>query len=1037
MRVCILALHVVISATLVPSIWRSATAEDQLVRFNQDIRPILSENCYHCHGPDTETRKAGLRLDTEEGAKESAIVERDAAASEMLARMLSEDDDERMPPPDSERSVTPQQIDLVRRWINQGASYEGHWSFVTPQPPKLPNQVEDAKAIDHFVGKRLNQKELEPAEEADRETLIRRVTFDLTGLPPTIQEIDEFLDDESDDAYETLVDRLLARESFGERMASDWLDAARYSDTYGFQVDRDRFVWPWRDWVVRAFNQNLPYDQFITHQLAGDLLPNATRDQILATTFNRLHPQKVEGGSVPEEFRIEYVADRTQTVATAIMGLTYECCRCHNHKYDPLSQEEYYQLAAFFDNIDEAGLYSYFTPSIPTPTLTLPTPAQAQQLKQQIATVLEKESIYQDLVARTAQAIEGDREQKTRREMQQAVTDTYAQAVATVDFDEAPNGANEQVEGVQGGAFKLSGDDAVGTKVGNFARSQPFSVSLWINTPDIKERAVLFHRSRAWTDAASRGYQLLLEDGKLSWSLIHFWPGNAIRVRGRERIPTNQWMHVTVTNDGSSRAAGLRIFVDGKAIETNVVRDGLTKQITGGGGDNIAIGERFRDRGFKHGLVDRMHIFDVELTELEIERLAQRGESIDWLEGEDWTDAQENRVRQHLMIRTGAKLKDARQSLFESRSAKCKTEDALSEIMVMRELPQRRPSYLLLRGAYDQRGQSVLPGTPEALIPFPTELPKNRLGLAQWLIAPEHPLTSRVAVNRLWQLCFGRGLVRTPEDFGSQGEPPTHPELLDWLAIEMINSGWDIKHMLKLIVMSDTYRRSSRHRDPAIVDADPTNLWLAVFPSYRLPAEMLRDNALAISGRLVSKIGGPPVKPYEVEASFKPSTPDKGEGLYRRSLYTYWKRTGPAPVMMALDAAKRDVCRVQRERTSSPLQAFVMLNGPQYVEAARGLAERLMKTSPANDGDSENSQTQIETAFRVLTSRRPSREEVDVLHNMYGQQLEYFTGSDKKTQSFLAVGDAPADDSLDQSKLAALSVVVGTLMNFDESMMKR
>ena len=1013
------------------------TAEDRLVRFNQDIRPILSENCYHCHGPDTETREAGLRLDTEEGAKESAIVEGDSEASEMLARMISEDEDVRMPPPDSERSVTPEQVDLVRRWIDQGATYEGHWSFVTPQRPELPKETADADAIDHFVELKLEQKELEPAEAADRETLIRRVTFDLTGLPPTIEEIDEFLKDDSNDAYEKLVDRLLARESFGERMASDWLDAARYSDTYGFQVDRDRFVWPWRDWVVRAFNQNLPYDQFITHQLAGDLLPNATRDQILATTFNRLHPQKVEGGSVPEEFRIEYVADRTQTVATAIMGLTYECCRCHNHKYDPLSQEEYYQLSAFFDNIDEAGLYSYFTPSIPTPTLTLPTPAQEQQLKQQTEKVAQEEAAYRKLMAVTGQAIEGDAEQESRIELHQSVADTYAQPLATVDFDKAPNGANTLVDGVREGAFKLSGDDAVGTKVGNFSRSQPFSVSLWINTPDVKERAVLFHRSRAWTDAASRGYQLLLEDGKLSWSLIHFWPGNAIRVRGRDPIPTNQWIHVTVTNDGSSRADGLRIFVDGKAIETDVVRDGLTKQITGGGGDNIAVGERFRDRGFKHGLVDRMHIFDVELTELEVERLAQKNESLDWIEGDAWTDAQENRVRRHLMTRTDPKLKDARQSLFDARSAKCKTEDALSEIMVMRELPQRRPSYLLLRGAYDQRGQSVQPGTPEALTPYPTDLPKNRLGLARWLIDPEHPLTSRVAVNRLWQLCFGRGLVRTPEDFGSQGEPPTHPELLDWLATEMINSGWDVKHMLKLIVMSDTYRRSSRHPDPGIVDSDPTNLWLAVFPSYRLPAEMLRDNALAISGRLVSKIGGPPVKPYEVEASFKPSKPDKGEGLYRRSLYTYWKRTGPAPVMMALDAAKRDVCRVQRERTSSPLQAFVMLNGPQYVEAARGLAERLMKQGRPNDDDTDRVQTQIETAFRVLTSRRPSQEEVDVLHKMYDQQLEYFDGSDEKTKSFLAVGDAAADDSLDQPKLAAMSVVVGTLMNFDESMMKR
>ncbi|MGI9469941.1 MAG: DUF1553 domain-containing protein [Rubripirellula sp.] len=1032
---------------LIAAVGVTTQAEDRVLRFNQDIRPILSENCYHCHGPDDETRESGLRLDTEEGAKESAIAEGDAESSEVLMRMLSDDQDQVMPPPQSERSVTPEQIELVRQWIDQGAHYEGHWSFETPQRPEPPTPDDESHPIDQFIQTQLDKHGLVAAGPADRETLIRRVTFDLIGLPPTLEEIDAFVDDPSPNAFEKVVDRLLARDAFGERMASDWLDAARYSDTYGFQVDRDRFVWPWRDWVVRAFNQNMPYDEFITQQLAGDLLPDATRDQILATTFNRLHPQKVEGGSVPEEFRIEYVADRTQTVATAILGLTYECCRCHNHKYDPLSQEEYYQLSAFFDNIDEAGLYSFFTPAIPTPTLALPTPQQEQQLGEQNEAVRVATEAYQRLLNND----DGTADKAVPFDAIEAEK-IFAAPIATLDFDESPKGKNTLVEGVKGKAFRLSGDDAVGSKVGNFTRSQPFSVALWINTPDVKERAVLFHRSRAWTDAASRGYQLLLEDGKLSWSLIHFWPGNAMRVRATQALPTDQWVHVAVTNDGSSRAAGLRIFVDGKPIETEVVRDQLTKQITGGGGDHIAVGERFRDRGFKNGLVDRMNVYDVELTELEAERIANPSESLEWLAGDipnadAFNSDQRERLARHQRLRHNPELLAARKALLDARTAKCKTEDALSEIMVMKERRDSRPSYLLVRGAYDNHGTSVEPGTPDALPAFPESAPRNRLGLSRWLFDPQHPLTSRVAVNRLWQICFGRGLVRTPEDFGSQGEVPTHPKLLDWLAVEMLESGWDVKHMLKLILLSDAYQRSSRHPDPSAPDADPTDQWLAKFPSYRLPAEMLRDNALAISGRLVSKIGGPPVKPYEVEASFKPAKPDKGEGLYRRSLYTYWKRTGPAPVMMALDAAKRDVCRVQRERTSSPLQAFVMLNGPQYVEAARGLAERLIaSTSSPDDASTQKDDAtsigsdvdrQIGDAFRVLTSRHARDSEIEVLRGMYEQQLAYFNESADKTKQFLGIGDAKADPTLDQPSLAALTVVVGTLMNFDESMMKR
>ena len=1014
----------------------STLAADGAIQFNRDIRPILSENCYHCHGPDASAREADLRLDTEAGAKEWAIVEGDAESSELVVRVLTDDPDTVMPPAESGRTLTEQQQQLIRRWVSEGAKYQQHWSFETPRLPVVPavTNTRVHNPIDQFVIDQLDRHSFQLAPPADKETLLRRITFDLIGLPPTIDEIDQYLADESETATEKVIDRLLADPRFGERMAADWLDAARYSDTYGYQVDRDRFVWPYRDWVVAAFNQNLGYDEFVRQQIAGDLLPNASQEQILATTFNRLHPQKVEGGSVPEEFRVEYVADRTQTVGTAFLGLTLECCRCHSHKYDPITQTEYYQLSAFFSNIDEAGLYSYFTPSVPTPTLALPTDSQSRQLEQLQREVAENESAYRQSLATPTSP--DDFPQLFME--QDSSSSLFAMPIESMDFETDPGAPNQLVSGVVGSAVKLTGDDVVNLKQGNFRRDQPFSVSLWIKTPDVKERAVVFHRSRAWTDAASRGYQLLIEEGHLSWSLIHFWPGNAIRIRTPDPIPTNQWVHVVVSSDGSSSAAGLSIAIDGQRVKAETVRDHLTKNITGGGGDNLAIGQRFRDRGFKGGEVDAMRVFDCELTGLEIERLARPNESLDWIgqPASQWTPLQRDRMSDHLLRRHNPTVQTLRQQLGESRHKLCQLQDGLQEIMVMRETPGLRTTHRLERGAYDAPAEAVSPGTPAAILGFSRAQRPDRLGLAEWMLRPEHPLTSRVAVNRLWQLCFGVGLVRTPEDFGSQGEPPTHPELLDWLAIEFVRSGWDVKRTIKLFMMSATYQASSEHPHRDVWQQDPENRLLARHNAYRLPAEMLRDQALAISNQLVSQLGGAPVRPYEVEASFKPTKRDSGEGLYRRSIYTYWKRTGPAPAMMTLDAAKRDVCRVRRERTSSPLQAFVLLNGPQYVEAARALAFALI----AKHGD--DTEAVLLEAFRTLTSRHPSAEESAVLVDLYKSQLEYFRANPDRGAQYLGVGEIklgalPAGRVMDENVFAATGVVIGTLMNYDESVMKR
>jgi hypothetical protein len=1017
------------------------------VDFNFAVKPLLSDRCFKCHGPDAEHREADLRLDTKDGAfglsaEDTPILKPgDASASELFRRITSTDPDVQMPPPDSNLSLSKDEVDLIGRWIKQGAEWKQHWSFLPLQriPVARTKNTNWAKnEIDQFVLAGLEEAGIEPARETTKEKWLRRVTFDLIGLPPTLEEIDAFLADESPHANERVVDRLLASERFGERMAADWLDVARYSDTYGYQVDRDRFVWPWRDWVIRAFNSNMPYDEFITQQLAGDLLPDATDDQILATTFNRLHPQKVEGGSVPEEFRVEYVADRTQTMGTAFLGLTLECCRCHDHKYDPISTKEYYQFFAFFDKIDEAGLYSYFTPSVPTPTLRLTNAAT----KKNIADIEVQISAAETALAKLTTSREEDFQKWLTEGRAKLAENRDAVKIGSLvpgqiqhlHFEDHKGGANASVEGKVGKAVRLSGDDGIGLKVGNFRRFDPFSISLWLQTPDLKERAVVFHRSRAWTDAGSRGYELLLENGHLSFALIHFDPGNSIRVRSAEPIPVGKWQHFTITYDGSSRANGIQLYLNGLPAKQTTVRDTLYKNITGGGGDNITIGERFRDRGFSRGLVDEFRVFSRQLSSLEAAHLHD-GEALAIRLAEPAAalgpDALQ-KLRNYYFSTVDPAATDARKLLRKKREALSKAVDGLQEIMVMRDLDTRRlgvsprQTYLLGRGDYTNRKVSVEPLTPAVFPGLPKETHRNRLGLARWLTDPQNPLTARVAVNRLWQMTFGDGLVRTPEDFGSQGALPTHPLLLDWLAGAFIAEGWDVKRSLKRMVLSATYRQRS-----ASGKTDPENLRLARSSVYRFPAEMLRDNALAVSGLLKNKIGGPPAKPYEVAVSFKPVGRDKGEGLYRRSVYTYWKRTGPAPVMRTLDASKRDVCRVKRERTSSPLQALVLMNGPQFVEASRALAQRLLQKH------GQNTEAALVDMFRLLTSRRPEGKELAILRDFAATAQKTFEEDPNEAQQLLKVGDLAVDTKLPPARLAALAVVANTLFSYDECVMKR
>ena len=1011
----------------------SAFAEK--LQFNRDIRPILSDKCFKCHGPDAKNQKSDYRIDTFEHATAEiegifGIIPGKVKDSEVHWRIHSDDPSDMMPPPEMKKSLTAEEIAILDRWIEEGAEYEAHWSFVPlPEKVEVPAGKSDwiKNEIDAFVFARLEAEGFSPAAETSREKWLRRVSFDLTGLPPTPSELDAFVADTAPDAYEKVVDRLFGTDAYAERMTAEWLDVARYSDSYGFQVDGDRTVWPWRDWVIRAFKENLPYDDFITWQVAGDLLPNPTRDQILATTFSRLHPQNVEGGSVPEEFRIEYVSDRLHTYGTAFLGLTMECSRCHDHKYDPITAKDYFQLSAYFANIDEAGLYSFFTPAVPTPTLWLPDEKQEADHKKFEADIAASS---ETLAKRTTEAAAAFAAWQSANPAPLALPEP----IAAFAFDELKDGTypntitkgepakttpnNKLVPGKNGTAVMLTGDDAVTLPVGNFARDDAFSVSLWMQSPDRKERAVVFSRSKAWTDAASRGYELLLDDGRLSAALVHYEPGNAIRVRAKEEFPPGTWKHVTLTYDGSSRAAGVSLYLDGQPIELEIIRDKLTREITGGGSDTIVIGERMRDSGFKNGLVDDFRVYNQTLTPAQISALAA-GKS------EFTADLP------HYLATVDPGYREAHAKLAVLRKERSAHVEKIPEIMVMQEMENPRQSYILERGLYSTPGEPVSPGVPHFLPPLPEGAPNNRLGLAQWTVSESNPLTARVTVNRYWQRLFLNGLVSTSEDFGSQGRLPTHPELLDWLARDFVEHDWDLRHLLRQIVLSATYRQKSDITSGDLATQDPGNTLLYHYPPARLTAEMLRDNALAISGLLVNKVGGPSVKPYDLAAAFKPSTPDKGEALYRRSVYTYMRQTSPSPLMTTLNASKRDICQVKIERTDSPLQGLVMLNAPQFVEAARTLATRLVETHGNDD------KAIIDAAFRRTTSRFPDEAERAVLGRLLTEELAHYTALPAEATKLISMGDSPAPPSDAAPRIAAVTTLISTLLNFDECISKR
>ncbi|MEQ9438166.1 MAG: DUF1553 domain-containing protein [Cyclobacteriaceae bacterium] len=1024
------------------------------VDFNLHVKPILSDRCFACHGPDENHREAGLRLDTEEGAMSAleegeghAIVPGNVKKSVVYQRIRSDDPEMVMPPPASNLVLTEYEKEVLEKWIKQGAEWKAHWSFIPPEKAELPEVDEEEwgrNPIDRFVLARLEDEGLQPSPEASKEKLLRRVTFDLTGLPPSPEEINAFLQDDSPEAYEKVVDRLLASSHYGERMAPSWLDISRYADSHGYQDDRPRTMWPWRDWVVKAFNENLPYDQFITWQLAGDLLPNATYEQKLATGFNRNHAITQEGGVIAEEYLTEYASDRTNTFSSTFLGLTVECARCHDHKYDPISQKDYYQLFAFFNNVPEQGQIDYLNQA-PEPAMRVQN-AELEAKKAYVdSTIQVLESRLRDLeqhpdagfqkwLANVSDnpSIDIETDQEAHFKLNVLENEEFLSSDGTI-----PARMNvalpkkiplpEHVAGKEGKGLQFNGSNFLMLgDIADFDYHDHFSFGGWIQHTNAHTlRAGIFSRRNG--EIQRQGYDMTLtEDNRLSLRLIHhFDQQKYLEVTTQAKIPAKQWTHVFATYDGSGKAEGVQLYINGRAQAVTAPHDNLGRQSILNGNEFLVGHWNSRDRatdtyGFEGGTIDEVRIYHRMLSPLEVQALAEVP-----------TSTSKEALYRHYLTKASSEFQQLNQKLDKLRPL----DVTIPDVMIMAEREERKQAYVLARGSYDAPTDPVSPGTPKALLAFDERFPQNRLGLAQWLVDKDNPLTARVAVNRFWQLYFGKGLVRTPEDFGNQGDLPTHPKLLDWLAVEFRESGWDVKGMQKLIVMSATYRQASEIT-PKKHKKDSENLLLARGPNVRLTAEMFRDNALAVSGLLVDSLGGKWVKPYQPDDIWKAMAnqigenkyrPSKGQGLYRRSLYTYWKRTIPPPTMVMFDAPERTICAVKRQSTSTPLQSLALLNDPQIVEAARKLAEVMLKK-----GD-ETLKEQIAYGFQAMTSRMPKEEELEILMALYEEKQAYFQSKPEEAQKLLHVGDSPCDPDLEPAQVAALTVVANTLFNLDEA----
>ena len=960
-----------------------------IVEFNRDVRPILSDRCFSCHGPDRAARKSPLRLDREESAR-SALAAGDPAHSQLYLRITSTDTARRMPPAYMGRErLSDTEIATLRRWIEQGAKYQPHWSLIAPQRPAEPAVHEPAwsrNAIDRFVLARLEAEGLRHAPEAEPATLLRRLTLDLTGLPPTPAETQAFLADPAPTAYEKVVDRLLASPRYAERIAIRWLEAARYADTNGYQSDGPRDMWRWRDWVIDAFQNDMPFDRFTIEQIAGDLLPNATISQKVASGFNRNHRTSAEGGIVDEEFRVDYVADRAATTAAVWLGLTMGCARCHDHKYDPVTQKEFYQFFAFFNNTTDRGFVYNFGNE--PPFIHAPLPDQERKL----AELDRKLSGAREQLAALDPAIDHARANWKPPAAWNVRDGLVYQFAAPARFD--------------GKDFRTETANAP-----HFDYHDPFTFAARI-LPETPRGAIL---SIGEDYFEGKGHGLYLLDGKLRLHITFRFSDLGLRVETADVLPLGHRQHVLVTYDGGMRAAGVHMYADGRELPLKVLFDYAIWPIETKEPLRIGAGGGLRFQGE----IGNVRIYNRALSAQEAAIVA----TVDPAQRAATRDA-------FLDLNPPPEYAAARAELKNLEAEKQQYLATVPTVMVMQEQTPPRDTFILKRGAYDAPGEKVEPHTPTVLPAFAPSWPADRLGLARWLVDRNNPLTARVTVNRFWQMLFGTGLVKTVEDFGSQGEWPLHPELLDWLAVEFMDSGWSVKHTLKTIVMSATYRQSSRVT-PELLEKDPENRLLARGSRYRLPPEMLRDQALAVSGLLVEHIGGPSVKPYQPPGLWqelfggKGYQPDQGENLYRRSLYTYWRRTIAPPSMMNFDSPSREVCVVRESRTNTPLQALNLMNDTIYLEAARKLAEKLLA-----DG-------RLERGVQLVLGRAPRANELEVLARALARFRAYYRAHPGDAAKFLNQGDSARDPQLDVVELAAYTAVASLLLNMDEAVTRQ
>ena len=1041
-------------------------AGDDALQYNRDILPILADNCFACHGADSAAREADLRLDQREAAIDmGALVPGEVEESELWIRISSDDPDLMMPPPDSQKQMTDNQIETLKRWIGEGAEYQSHWSFIPPQaspPPAVKNQNWPKNAIDRFVLAKLEQQGLEPARPADSRTLFRRLHLDVTGLPPEPAEVDAFANDFHQDPEGSLsawIDRLMSRPRWGEHRARYWLDAARYGDTHGLHFDNYREMWPYRDWVIRAFNANQPFDQFTVEQLAGDLLADPTDEQLIATGLQRCNITTNEGGTIDEENLANYAVDRVQTFGWIYLGLTTNCAQCHDHKFDPFTMKDFYSLAAYFRNTTQQAKDGNAKDGR-GPVLTVPSEADRARwraLPDEIAAATtrrdEQKERARDESQRWAATVSLGTLDEVLPTDELVVYVPMNEGEGNVCLAEVPGQstplplkATGTIQWTQDGdrppAPIISGDSTFELgALGDFEKEQSFSFGAWVKTANGKASANIL--ARMDQGLFYRGWDLWQSGDRFSVHLVDVWPSNAIKVTTSAAVVTpGQWQHVFATYDGSGNPSGIKIYIDGRQQELKIDKNTLKKNASLRTQTALRIGQRSSGGVFEGGAIQEVRVYARELDPAEVQVVAGNAilHMIIETKAEQRTPEQQAAIYDYYLAtqdRKFAELSSAVTDLKAEREA-IRARSPVTHIQRERN-DSPAMAHMLIRGQYDRKGEQVTAATPAALHPVSADAPGNRLGLADWVIDPANPLTARVTVNRFWQEVFGQGIVATPEDFGVMGAPPSHPELLDWLAVDFRESDWDVKRFFKMLFMSATYRQAATVT-PEKIRLDRDNVLLSRGPRFRMDAEMIRDYALAASGLLSSKMYGPGVKPYQPDGIWdivglpggntRDYVASRGEDLYRRTVYSFWKRMAPPPNLEAFNAPSREFCTVRRERTNTPLQALVTLNDPQFVEAARHLATGALRSA----GDDR--QKTINHIARRTLGRSMSDQEQSILWADQQAFLAYYQDNPDDAKALIVVGQSKPDDSLDPSVLAAWTMVCNQVMNLDEALNK-